>query len=96
MASGVQKLVNKVKSGAREIADSLTPTLKVSSSWDVTFTPESVVVFIAGVKVQGEWYDHTWWIRGSWRPPGVPLSYLELVMGNIKACNMQEYKKASF
>ena len=29
MASGVQKLVNKVKSGAREIADSLTPTLKV-------------------------------------------------------------------
>ena len=30
MASGVQKLVNKVKSGAREFADSLTPTLKVS------------------------------------------------------------------
>lgn len=30
MASNVQKLVNKVKSGAREIADSLTPTLKES------------------------------------------------------------------
>ena len=30
MASNVQKLVNKVKSGAREIADSLTPTLKAS------------------------------------------------------------------
>ena len=29
MASGMQKLVNKVKSGAREFADSLTPTLKV-------------------------------------------------------------------
>lgn len=30
MASGVQKLYNKVKSGAREFADSMTPTLKVN------------------------------------------------------------------
>jgi len=41
MASGVQKLVNKVKSGAREIADSLTPTLKVTS-------PTGVATLLAG------------------------------------------------
>lgn len=82
MASGVQKLVNKVKSGAREIADSLTPTLKVSpprlKACEALHLRLSAPVLL-GVKVQREWDDYSRGVRGSWGPPCLPLPYMDLV-----------------
>ena len=58
MASGVQKLVNKVKSGAREFADSLTPTLKVSSP---PFDPSpSLIILLATTLQHTHTHTHTY------------------------------------
>jgi hypothetical protein len=52
MATGVQKLVNKVKSGAREFADSLTPTLKVSECPQAAAPEATAMAYAYGVFVR--------------------------------------------